>query len=301
MAFAIFGLSLFAARADEVVLVPIADATLIEAAPSNSNGGALWITAGTTQNYTRNRALMLFDITNNIPRGAQITLVSLNVSVTRKPAEPPPSSYFSLRRMLRAWGEGTTVAPLDGSPGLGGDAQSGDATWLQPFFGTTNFWTSPGGAEGSDFSATVSASTLISYEGDYQFEPTFQLIADVQFWLDHPESNFGLMLKTESESMNFTARRFGSRESVDFDTEPKLVVDFTAPPVISGARKAGASFQFTFNADAGSSYAVEAVNALGSSNSWSTVTNYGVIGASTNLIFTTPATNSAHFFRVRRD
>lgn len=300
-AIVMFGL-LLVSRADTVVLIPVADATLLEAAPSNSLGGATWMTAGTTQNFTTNRALMLFDITNTIPRGAKITAAKLTVSVTRAPPsmEHPPDSSFTIRRMLRPWGEGNGQ-PTEESPGLGSEAQLGDASWYQPFFGTTNFWTVAGGAEGIDFSGTISGSTQIAREGDYEFEPLVELMADVQFWLDYPESNFGLLLKTESEDMHFTARRFGSRESADFDTAPRLMIDFTPTPMISGARKIGGMFQFVFNADAGSSYAVETLGALSSSNSWTTLTNYGVIGASTNVTFTTPATNAMSFFRVRRN
>ena len=231
-ALAVFGVSLTVLRADTVILVPVADATLIEAAPSNSLGGANWITAGTTQNYTRNRALMRFDITNAIPRGSRITLASMRISCTRNPplGEHPPDSTFTFRRMFRDWGEGSNGSGEE-SPGLGNPAQDGDATWFQPFFGTTNFWTTPGGAEGIDFSSTSSSSAFVGLMGnDYQIEPTLELIADVQFWLDHPESNFGLLMKTESEGIHFTARRFGSREVADLDIAPELIVDFSPAP-----------------------------------------------------------------------
>src|SRR5713226_8531565 len=71
--------------ADEVVLTPIADATLIERAPGNSSGGADFFNAGTTQVGTRNRALIQFDPASQIPANATITSATLELRVVRAP------------------------------------------------------------------------------------------------------------------------------------------------------------------------------------------------------------------------
>jgi hypothetical protein len=51
---------LLAARAEVVVLTPVADTTLVEAAPTNNLGGMPFVNAGTTQTFTRNRGLFRF-------------------------------------------------------------------------------------------------------------------------------------------------------------------------------------------------------------------------------------------------
>src|SRR5438552_4001263 len=99
-----FGISLPNARADNVTLIPDADATLIEAAPDNNLGCADWFTAGTTQGFTLNRGLMRFDITNGIPRSAKIISASMIVSITHRPSEQAPAARYTLHRMFRPWG-----------------------------------------------------------------------------------------------------------------------------------------------------------------------------------------------------
>src|SRR6266508_2283551 len=99
----------FALPAASITLLPVADATLIQVAPSNSMGGAEFFNAGTTQNGTRNRALMQFDVAAAIPPGSRISGAGLWLSVTHQPDEPPAESTFTLRRVLRPWGEGTNA------------------------------------------------------------------------------------------------------------------------------------------------------------------------------------------------
>src|SRR5436190_13930822 len=175
-----FGIGL---RADTVTLFPSADATLIELRPSNSIGAASWISAGTTQEGHSNRALLKFDVAAAIPIGSTITDAGLNVWVTRQPVDGYDEKTFSLRRVLRAWGEGTNPGPAI-SPGFGLPAGPGDATWSHCFFGT-NTWSQPGGQEGIDYSADVTTTVLIAEvrANPYFFEA---VTADVQFWVDHP-------------------------------------------------------------------------------------------------------------------
>ena len=65
-------------------------------------------------------------------------------------------------------------------------------------------------------------------ESPYEFESTFDTVADLQLWLNHPENNFGWMLISQSEDTPFTARRFNSREE-PFGNVPFLTVDFEVP------------------------------------------------------------------------
>ncbi|MFM1770427.1 MAG: hypothetical protein RJA22_2956 [Verrucomicrobiota bacterium] len=220
------GIGAAPAPAASITLTPGADATLFEVNPNNSAGGADFFIAGTTQNRTRNRALLWFDIASALPTGAQITGVNLQLEVTRRPADGFEPALFGLHRMLRPWGEGSTI-PLNNPGGLGAPAGAGDATWLNAFH-ASSAWAEPGGANGLDYDSVVSAGAFIYGLGSYQFEGTQDLINDVQGWLTQPQSNFGWMLRVEDEDLPFTARRFGSR--TDPVNTPRLTIDFVVVP-----------------------------------------------------------------------
>lgn len=212
--------------AEFTTLAPTADATLIEAMPENSLGGASFFNAGTTQNFTRNHGLIRYDPRQKIPPGARILSVRMTVEVLVRPRDGFAPLQLGLYRLLQPWGEGATLpARPDTSPGLGGPAAAGDATWTHRFFNTTNTWAKPGGAPGVDYNSTPSVSILIFSIDDspYEFPSTPDLIADVQSWLDNPELNFGWMLRPLNEAPNFTARRYGSREG---DLPPVLFVEY---------------------------------------------------------------------------
>src|SRR6185295_5391871 len=127
--------------------------------PSNSFGAGTWISSGTTQNGNSNRALIKFDVASAIPAGSTITDAGLHVWVTRRPVDGISNSTFSLRRMLRGWGEGSNPTPTV-SPGLGLPALPGDATWSHSFW-DTNAWSIPGGQEGVDYSSDISTTAQI--------------------------------------------------------------------------------------------------------------------------------------------
>ena len=212
---------------ESLTLHPTADTTLFEVAPDNSLGGADFLNAGTAANSSRNRALLFFDLTGLIPSGAQITSVLLSMDVVRQPRADPESSVFSLRRVLSSWGEGTTYQEDPLSPGKGGPAQIGDATWNYRTYNDTE-WSSPGGAAGLDFSTEISSTTIVYGLGDLVlFENTPRLVSDVEHWVEHPELNFGWMLKTETEAQRRTARSFASRES---GFGPTLSIDYVVVP-----------------------------------------------------------------------
>ena len=216
------------AAADEVTLVSSHDTALIEVEPDHNNGGEPFVNAGTTQNLTRNRGLFQWDLTGAIPPGATILSADVIFEVTRDPGCGIANSSFSLYRMLRSWGEGDKVA-TDNGGGRGAPATVGDATWNDRFFGGSP-WAAPGGLAGVDFAANPSASQNIYDVGrsPYTFASGPELIADVQTWVNDPQSNFGWMLMTDDEGTAFTARRFGSRE--DPDHPPLLRVDFEVVP-----------------------------------------------------------------------
>src|SRR3954469_14687626 len=138
-----------AAWAETLDLHPVADTTLIETQPNNNNGGQLFFSAGTTQNYPRVRGLVRFDL-SALPAGAVINSVTLTLEMTKQPRDGYNSSTLGMHRMLQAWGEGDKVMADPLSPGLGAPATAGEATWNDRLFGSQP-WAAPGGAPGQDY------------------------------------------------------------------------------------------------------------------------------------------------------
>src|SRR5262245_55203481 len=130
----LLALSVWALRAGAVslALIPSADTSLIEIAPTNNNGGQAWLLSGKIQNDVyRVRALMKFDF-SALPTNATVLSAAVTLEVTRHPGDGLANAPFGLYRMLRPWGEGNKVATT--VPGQGLPATPGEATWLCSFF-----------------------------------------------------------------------------------------------------------------------------------------------------------------------
>jgi hypothetical protein len=119
----------------------------------------------------------------------------MNMSMT-----PTGARTVELHKLLADWGEGTSHAPM--GEGDGAPATSNDATWRHRFFDSL-FWTTQGG----DFSAVVSASQSVGSTGQYTWSST-QMVADVQSWLDNPDSNFGWLVWVTRPRRNREAIRY---------------------------------------------------------------------------------------------
>jgi len=169
------------------------------------------------------RALLKFDIAGNIPAGALIDSVTLDVTLNLTPDLQPAT--MTLHPLTQDWGEGTvdcTGGSVGGGGGGGGAAaNSGDATWLSAKHSQT-LWATPGG----DFGA-ASASTLATNQAgqtiSWDSVSSPGMISDVQNWLDLPGDNHGWAV-LGNEANPGTVRRVGSREST---TPPVLTVEFT--------------------------------------------------------------------------
>jgi hypothetical protein len=283
------------ASAISVTLIPAADTSLIEVAPNNNNGGQAWVLCGRTQNGPRNRALFRFDL-SQIPTGAVIQYAALTLEVTRVPDEPPVNSTFGLHRMLRSWGEGDKAATGANPPGRGLPAEAGEATWLSAFH-PTNAWSAPGAAEGADFSSVESSFQFITSLDTYLFDSTPELVADVQDWVIHPESNYGWLLLCNDEGSIFSARRFASRE--DHNAPPQLVIEYTVPASlrIDSARKVGNEFAFSFLAQPGLIHIVEYCDTL-ATNAWQPLAYAWTPTDATRFTVTDTAEMPRRFYRI---
>jgi hypothetical protein len=279
------------APAARLLLIPVADTTLISARPTNSAGGADFFNSGTTQNVTSNRALLRFAIAAHVPSNAFVTSAALTLNVLQQSITDPQPSVFGLHRVFRPWGEGTN-AP---TRGLGLPAALGDATWLARFAGTADTWATPGGAADPDYAVPFSSSAFVSDPALYLFESTADSVADVQFWLDHPESDFGWMLISESEDVAMTAKQFASREYTGL--EPQLALDYLLRPHLIGPRLETNHFVFSFLAEAGQSYTVEWTTNLPTST-WTGRLDLPPPLAPTNVVLADPVSAGPRFYRV---
>jgi hypothetical protein len=278
-----------------VVLMPVADTTLIELSPENNLGSAPFVNAGTTGLNTRNRGLFRFDPGSSIPAGSKILSATLIIEVTFEPRSGGQASAFALHRLLKDWGEGDKPSDA-GAPGLGFTATANEATWRDRFAFADQPWSVPGGSAGVDFVLSPSAEEFVYGVDDspYEFGPSAALRDDVQFWLDQPNENFGWILISRSEEVRFTARRFGSRE--DPLNAPQLVVQFVSPPVLSITPESSGEVRLQFRAAPGVEYLVESTPGLLPAN-WSTVTNV-FFPQSTEVELKEATTGSQRFYRV---
>jgi len=200
----------------QITLNPTKDNTLYESADGSvSNGAGGHLFSGTNNRGEIRRAVIAFDIAGNIPTGATISSISLRLNMSRTAGG---SATVSLHKVLADWGQGPSEA--ENNEGGGADSASGDATWVHRFFNTET-WEKAGG----DFSETASASTMVGGLGPYIWGPTSEMVADVQSWLDNPDSNFGWVLIGD-ESSNQTTKRFNSMENSIERSRPVLIVEF---------------------------------------------------------------------------
>jgi hypothetical protein len=232
------------ASAQTTVWIPCAKDNTLFQSPSglSSSGAGAGLFVGLTGQSSNNirRALLQFDVASMIPAGAHIVSAALTVNVER--SNDVNQLPVTGHRVLKAWGEGTSVA-VGGGGGAGGAAATGDATWLHTFF-ATSFWTNIGG----DFQAAPSLTMSLPILGLATSPASATTNADVQFWLDNPAQNFGWLLKSAETPPNGNARRIDSRESAG--VRPFLAVTYVAPGQAGtfgvGCPSGSGNFQFVF-------------------------------------------------------
>jgi hypothetical protein len=282
-----------------VVVTPVADTMLVQAAPANNAGGLHWVNAGSNRTGERNRGLFKFDIAGNIPSQAHITAAALSLALTGIPIDGYAVAYFDLHRLLRDWGEGNKNPA--GSPGQGLPATTNEATWLSPFALTTNSWFTPGAAAIADYAPAISASQIVydDIQSPYTFpDPAADpapMIADIQMWLDNPATNFGWIFICESEGTPSTARRFGSREDPNFP--PQLMIQYLVPARIDQAQRVGNLFNLSFTALPGQNYTVQISDAVPASY-WQPIANVAAPPVVTRVLVVDPVTPTQRFYRV---
>jgi hypothetical protein len=209
---------LAASRDNTIYSVPTGD---------HANGQGQFIVAGGAGGAAAaRRGLIAFDVAAaGIPEGSTILDVVLTMNLAQTAGG---STNVAVHRSLRLWGEGFSDA--SGTEMEGAVTNGLDATWMFPQFGGTA-WTKLGG-DFASASSTVAASALGAYEWSGG-----NLVADVQDWLDSPNSNFGWFVKSAEASGNMKA--FVSRNSANAALRPTLEITYEEPiiPGIVEGRK----------------------------------------------------------------
>jgi hypothetical protein len=207
------------ASAEFTLLHPAKDSTLIEdpsGALANGSGPAIFSGRINSESRSIRRALLAFDVAGAVPAGSTVTGVTLWLDLTSTSGGPVS---IRLHRIVADWGEG----PSSSSGGGGAPSATGDSTWIHRLYPDV-FWLQAGG----DFDPTPRADALVDQPGLYAWEAAPEMVADVQSWLDHPESAFGWMLLGD-ETQPQTVKRFDSREASDETNRPLLEVDYVPP------------------------------------------------------------------------
>ena len=216
-------------RAETLELVSVRDNTLYEdVGGSISNGSGQFFFTGTNALSEPRRGLVAFDVAAAAPAASLVVSAELVLQMSRSISG---SQTVELRRVLADWGEGASDA--EANEGQGAAAEPGDATWLHTFY-PTELWTSIGG----DFAATPSAATSVGGIGVYFWGSTPGMIADVQSWLDDPDSNFGWLL-LGNEVSTASAKRFNTRENPDVSSRPTLTIEVVPKTVFTDGFESG--------------------------------------------------------------
>jgi len=273
------------ALATTITLRPIADTSLYGDDPDNNLGAELTLPAGATSPLPEtelprtNRALIKFNVVGALPPSAIIQTASLSVTVMQLPSVQRSNSVFELRRVLLDWGEGNKKSSSPSKNGA--PATAGEATWNARFF-PSNLWATPGGAFSVDFANVISATVPVSGLGAYTFATTPALVADIREWLTNSSANFGWVLRSQSESIPYTNRRFGSRE--DTNNAPVLTIIFEANDLrIDLVERSGDRLDIHFTAQPQQTYTVKYRNSV-ATGSWLTLTNVPAQATVTNVI-----------------
>jgi cytochrome c peroxidase len=200
----------------QVLLNPSKDNTLYEdTTGSLSNGAGQHFFVGNTGAEMTRRGVIAFDVASSVPPGSTILTAMLRLHMSRTSTG---NKSIMLHRLSADWGEGNSVAP--DNEGAGISATPGSATWIHTFFDDV-FWATAGG----DFVTSPSATTAVGGLGFYTWGTTPEMVADVQAWLDTPETNFGWLLAGD-ESTFQTAKRFDTRENSELASRPVLIVEY---------------------------------------------------------------------------
>lgn len=213
------------AGAATVVLGAGKVSTIFENQPGNSIGKGPAVFIGGDASGSPRRGLIDFNLAANIPAGATITGVQLTLFLEGIAGADSTPREIDLHRITADWAHGPTglgVTQIDGTD-QGFPAIPPSPTWYERRYQQNQPWATPGG----DFSATVSASSLIGQAagGAYSWSSA-QMVADAQAMLDAPSTNQGWELLNADEWSANSYRVFYTQAWDDTALRPQLQVSY---------------------------------------------------------------------------
>jgi hypothetical protein len=163
------------------------------------------------------RTLLRFDL-SDLEDPESVVNVYLELTGVKHGSSELFHSPHSFYEVLRPWGEGGGIRRFP---------NPGDLSWTYSEFPVT--WSLPGASDlGIDRGATsVIQGRLTNQIGHKTYWSSKALIDTVKRWIAQPESNYGLYLETDDESvrqLTVTA----SREHFDPNFRPQLVIEVSA-------------------------------------------------------------------------
>ena len=178
-----------------------ADSYMNEGAKDTNYGGQTYIEVSSKPSAWGNaRGILKFDL-SSIPSGSTITSVTLSLYLYSTRGY---DRTFGIHKVTKNWTEsGVTWNKYDG----------------------TNNWTTSGGDYEATASATVTAGAVWNIWVDWS---SSTLVSDVQGFVNNPSTNFGWIIKDQTEgSSNQDWVRFYSKEYTGTTLRPKLEVTYT--------------------------------------------------------------------------
>ncbi|HYQ71557.1 MAG TPA: DNRLRE domain-containing protein [Gammaproteobacteria bacterium] len=207
-------------QADMVHIPADRDATLIEdpdGATANGAGPAFFAGRNNQGQYSIRRAVIHFDVAENLPEQAIIDRAFLSLYQTS--GSNVSDEMISLHRVLQDWSEG----PAFSSGGGGAPSEPGDVTWLHTRY-DLEYWLQ----EGGHFIPHASSTERVGGIGFYTWQDSVSLVNDVRLWLHAPQQNFGWLVMGNEDTPQ-TSKRFASREGANVDQQPLLTIEYHLP------------------------------------------------------------------------
>lgn len=191
--------------------------TLIYASALTANYGAHVTLETGDDGNTKLRAMLSFDL-SSIPASANLSSSTLTLYCV---SEAATNDYtVDVNRALTQWYEGAK----DGTaPNAGQDG----STWnLRNANGSIAWAGGVGGAAGSDWTTTPTASTSITAPSTAF---TWNVNADCAAFISGSAANYGWWLHNQSYATFNSSKRFASSDNATAANRPKLVVAYTLP------------------------------------------------------------------------
>jgi hypothetical protein len=197
------------------VLSPSADTFVNSAVPDNNNGASPSIYTGENGQTGVMRGLVRFTMPAQLRGRLTVSRVALTM-ITRGTGvgdtTAPTAAMESLDAITVAWQEGLGFGDAITANTVGQACGTSGATWNQPDCAGGVPWSGGSVSPASSGTAAVPASLETAVTWDSDQPGNAGMIADVQSWLDSPDTNQGWRLASSTEGMNGKAQRFYSRE-----------------------------------------------------------------------------------------